>query len=372
MKNKNNLQSSEAALRERVKELACLYGISELANQNNFSLNELLENVLKLIPPAWQYPEYTVSRIILDDNHYNSSELKDFPNRLTEKIIINDQHRGSIEVFYIKVLPEADEGPFLKEERKLIQAIAQKLSLIIERKEAAEELKLLQDQIRHADRLATIGELTAGIAHGLNNPLNNILGFAQLIIKNNDLGDQVKQDVEKIIKAALHSREIIKKLMYFTRDMPQDFKKVHLNQVIQDAMYFIEPQCINENISVSYQLDNKLPFIIADSLQLNQVIVNLVVNGIQAMPEGGTLNIKTSFNSQSVFMSIEDTGLGISDKIMQNIFHPFFTTKEIDKGSGLGLSVVHGIITAHNGTIEVKSKEGNGTIFNMEIPIKTH
>lgn len=372
MKNKNNLQSSEAALRERVKELACLYGISELANQNNFSLNELLENVLKLIPPAWQYPEYTVSRIILDDNHYNSTELRDFPNRLTEKIIINDQHRGSIEVFYIKVLPEADEGPFLKEERKLIQAIAQKLSLIIERKEAAEELKLLQDQIRHADRLATIGELTAGIAHGLNNPLNNILGFAQLIIKNNDLGDQVKQDVEKIIKAALHSREIIKKLMYFTRDMPQDFKKVHLNQVIQDAMYFIEPQCINENISVSYQLDNKLPFIIADSLQLNQVIVNLVVNGIQAMPEGGTLNIKTSFNSQSVFMSIEDTGLGISDKIMQNIFHPFFTTKEIDKGSGLGLSVVHGIITAHNGTIEVKSKEGNGTIFNMEIPIKTH
>ena len=141
MKPKNNLHSTETALRERVKELACLYGISELAQQDNLSFNKLLENVLKLIPPAWQYPEYTVARIILDNNHFNSAEFQDLPYRQSEKIIINGQMRGTVEIFYIKAMPDADEGPFLKEERKLIQAIARKLDLIIERKEAAEKMK---------------------------------------------------------------------------------------------------------------------------------------------------------------------------------------------------------------------------------------
>jgi len=151
--------------------------------------------------------------------------------------------------------------------------------------------------------------------------------------------------------------------------MPQDFTKVSLNQIIKDAMYFIEPQCIKENISISFHLADNLPFIFADNLQLNQVIVNLVVNAIQAMPERGTLTITTSYNSQSVFLSVEDTGLGISEKIIKHIFNPFFTTKEIGKGTGLGLSVVHGILSAINGTINVKSKEGVGTKFEIEFPM---
>lgn len=367
MKTENNIHTTETALRERVKELACLYGISELAHQDNLSLNELLENILKLIPPAWQYPEYTVARIILDNNHFNSAEFQDLSYRQSEKIIINGQHRGTIEVFYIKAMPDADEGPFLKEERKLIQAIARKLDLIIERKEAAEKMKLLQEQIRHADRLATIGELTAGIAHEINEPLGNILGFAQLAIKNN-LPQETKQDLEKIIKAALNAREIIKKLMYFSHQMPKRFEKLDLNHIIKEAMYFLESQCSKENIIVSYSLTDKLPLIIADTIQLNQIIVNLVVNAIQAMPQGGRLTLSTFNNFEFVILTVEDTGAGISDEIKQHIFKPFFTTKEIGKGTGLGLSVVHGIVTAHKGEIKVETQKEKGTKFEIKFP----
>jgi len=363
------LHSTETALRERVKELVCLYGISELAIQDNLSLNEFLENVLKLIPPAWQFPEYTVARINLDNKHLNSVEFQDLPYRQSEKIIINEQLRGTVEVFYIKAMPDADEGPFLKEERKLIQAIARKLALIIERKEAAEKMKLLQEQIRHADRLATIGELTSGIAHEINEPLQNILGFAQLTIKNNDLPLEVKQDLEKIIKASLNAREIIKKLMYFSHQMPQLFEKVNLNQIIKEAMYFLESRCSKENITVLYFLAEQLSLIIADAIQLNQVIVNLVVNAIQAMPEGGKLTLSTSSNSEFVILTVEDTGVGISEDIIQHIFQPFFTTKEIDKGTGLGLSVVHGIVTAHKGEIKVESENRKGTKFEIKFPV---
>jgi signal transduction histidine kinase len=369
MVSKNNLQSIEVALRERVKELTCLYEMSELAYQDNLSFDELINNTLKLIPPAWQYPEYTVARIILDNHQYNSAEFKDLPFRLAEEIIINGQHRGTVEVFYIKSMPEADEGPFLKEERKLIQAIARKIALIIERKETLEEKQGLYEQIRHADRLRTIGEFTAGIAHEINEPLGNILGYAQLIIKNNDLPQQVKQDLEIIIKASLNAREIIKKLMYFSHQMPQRFEEVDLNHIIKEAMYFLETQCSKENILVSYSLAVTLPTIIADPIQLNQVIVNLVVNSIQAMPGGGKLTLATFSNPEFVFLKVEDSGPGIPEDIKKNIFKPFFTTKEIDRGTGLGLSVVHGIITAHNGYIKVESEQDKGTIFEIQFPV---
>jgi signal transduction histidine kinase len=365
----NQLAESEIALRERVKELTCLYKISELSQKGKLSIPHLLSKIVALFPAAWQYSDMTVARIILDNKPYCTQGFKITRFQQCEKIILHGKERGSVEIYYLRAMPASDEGPFLKEERKLIREIAQKIAIIIERKEAEANMRLLQEQIRHADRLASIGELTAGIAHELNNPLHNILGFAQLLIQNDSLNEQAKLDVEKIIKAALNSREIIKKLMYFSRQMPQDFKNVNLNQVIRDTMCFIEPQCKNENISISFHLENDIPEIYADTLQLNQVIVDLVVNAIQAMPEGGTLTISTRTDNQSVLLKVEDNGTGISRKIIQHIFNPFFTTKAIGKGTGLGLSVVHGIVSAHKGTIHVHSKEGVGTKFEIRFPI---
>lgn len=370
MKNNVDLRSTEIALRERVKELACLYGISELAQQDNLSVDQILKDILKLIPPAWQYPEYTVARIVLDNHFFISDNFYESDVSQAEEILINGQQRGKIEVFYLNELPKADEGPFLKEERKLIQAIARKIALIIERREALEEKQKLYEQIRHADRLATIGEFTAGIAHEINEPLGNILGYAQLAIKSDDLPKQVAHDLGKIINASLNAREIIKKLMYFSHQIPQRFAEVNLNHIIKEAMYFLESQCSKENIDVVYHLTAKRPIIIADPIQLNQVIVNLVVNSIQAMPEGGRLTLSTLNDRESVILKVEDTGTGIPEDIRPHIFKPFFTTKELNKGTGLGLSVVHGIVDTHKGQIKVESQKDKGTIFEINFPLK--
>ena len=370
MKPPSDRQSTEFELRERVKELACLYAISELSQMDNLSMDRLMGQILALIPPAWQFPEQAAARIVVDHHHFVAPNFRETQHKLSEKITLHKKQRGVVEVVYLNGMPEADEGPFLKEERKLLKAIAGKLALVLERKEAQEEKERLSLQIRHADRLATIGELTAGIAHEINEPLANILGFAQLASKNEELPGQARHDLDKIIKAALTAREIIKKLMYFSHQMPQRFSEVDLNGAVRETLQFLESRFSKEKIAIHFHLTEGIPPIYADSVQLNQVIVNLVLNAIQAMPNGGDLKIYTGQNAENVMLAIEDSGIGIPESIRSEIFKPFFTTKEPGKGTGLGLSVLHGIITSHEAEIRVESEEGKGARFEIKFPIK--
>lgn len=264
---------------------------------------------------------------------------------------------------------ELDEGPFLKEERKLIDTIAREVALKIEKRHAEDERIKLQEQLRHADRLATIGQLSAGVAHELNEPLSNILGFAQLIKKYPKLSEQTRKDVEKIVKASLHAREVIKKLMIFARQMPPQKTQVNLNRIVEEGLYFLESRCTKEGIKVEHNLSPDLPEITADPAQLTQVLVNLVVNSIQAMHEGGRITIETKVYEDYVSLVVEDMGVGISKDVIKKIFIPFFTTKEIGQGTGLGLPVIHGIVSSHGGKIDVDSEVGRGSRFEVKFPI---
>jgi signal transduction histidine kinase len=255
------------------------------------------------------------------------------------------------------------------EEERLIDAVAREVALIVERREAAEEKSRLQGQLIHADRLATIGQLSAGVAHELNEPLGSILGFAQLAQKCPDLPRQAEEDMEKIVSASLYAREVIKKLMVFARQMPSNKVLVSLNRVVEDGLYFLEARCAKAGIEVARDLAPDLPEITADPAQLNQVLVNLVVNAVQAMPAGGTLTVSTGRADSSVTLIVGDTGGGMSDEVRAKIFLPFFTTKEVDEGTGLGLAVVHGIVTAHGGSIDVTSRSGQGTRFEVRLPL---
>jgi len=359
---------TQSALRERVKELTCLYSIAQVAEQKELSLSELLEGIVKLLPTAWQYPEITAASIVLDGHAISTSGYKQNGQKQIAEIIINEKRRGIIEIVYLEKKPELDEGPFLREERNLIDAIARQIAFIVDQKEAEENKLKLQEQIRHADRLATIGQLGAGVAHELNEPLGTILGFAQLIKKCPELPDVANQDVDKIIYATLNAREVIKKLLLFARQMPSQKDKISLNQIISDGLFLFEARCAKEGIELVRLPSPNLPEIIGDQAQLNQVLVNLVVNAIQAMPKGGKLTIKTDAENDYVNLVIEDTGSGMSKEIIEKIFDPFFTTKDINKGTGLGLAVVHGIITSHQGSIKVSSIVGVGTRFEIKLP----
>jgi signal transduction histidine kinase len=361
---------AQVAVRERVKELTCLYGLARLVASPEISLGEILRNAAELLPPAWLYPEIASARIIVDQCPYQTSNFSEGIGKLSANIIIGGLSRGTIEVHYSKEKTILDEGPFLREERHLIDTIAREIAVIIERRQGEEDRARLQEQLRHADRLATIGQLAAGVAHELNEPLGSILGFAQLIKKYPELPPGIEKDLQKIIGASLHAREVIKKLMVFARQMPPKKSALNLNQVVEDGIYFLESRCAKAGIELVRKFAPNLPEIIADASQMHQVFVNLVVNSIQAMPDGGRLTIGTAARPDRVMLIIEDTGLGMNDEVQKKIFIPFFTTKDVHEGTGLGLSVVHGIVTAHGGHISVDSKVGHGTRFEVELPIK--
>jgi signal transduction histidine kinase len=151
--------------------------------------------------------------------------------------------------------------------------------------------------------------------------------------------------------------------------MPPKKTQVNLNQLVEEGLYFLESRCVKEGIELKRLLLTDLPEITADPGQLTQVLVNLVVNAIQAMPQGGKLTVQTLAGKGYVSLIVEDTGVGMSAEVMKNLFVPFFTTKELDQGTGLGLPVVHGIVTSHGGCIKVDSQPGSGSRFEVKLPL---
>ncbi len=359
----------EWALRERVKELTCLYGIARVMQKPGATLEECITKILGLLPPAWQFSDQTCARIVLDGHEFQTTLYHPPTCCQSADLVVNEAKRGFVEVGYFGELETAN--PFLQEEVSLIEMVAREVSIMVERYESEQNKVKLQEQLRHADRLATIGQLAAGVAHELNEPLANILGFAQLAKKEPKLPKQTGEDMEKIVRNCLHAREVIHQLLTFARQMPLERARINLNQVISDGLYFLESRCLKAGIKVARKLDPEIPDIFADASQLNQVLVNLVVNAIQAMPSGGAVTIETQRGPRdaSVLLIVSDTGTGMTEAVRANIFTPFFTTKDVNEGTGLGLAVVHGIVASHGGTIRVGSELGRGSRFEVELPV---
>jgi len=362
-------RDAQIDLRERVKELTCLYGIARLASKPEITLEGILRGIVELLPSAWLYPEIAIARIVMDGHSYSTPRFREGKWKQSADIVVHEEIRGRVEIFYAEERPELDEGPFMREERNLLDTVAKEVAIIIVRRQAEQEKLELQEQLRHADRLATIGQLSAGVAHELNEPLGNILGFAQLAKKCPGLPQQAELDIEKILTASLNAREVVKKLLIFARKLPPRKTKVNLNQLVEEGLHFFESRCAKEGIELAGSLSPDLPEILADPAQLNQVIVNLIINALQAMKTGDRLTIRTLAGEEHVSLMIEDTGIGMDEEVMKQIFTPFFTTKDVGQGTGLGLPVVHGIVTSHGGSIKIESKPNQGSRFEIQLPI---
>jgi signal transduction histidine kinase len=352
-----------------MKELSCLYRIGRIFEGATGSPDELFQHIVDLIPPAWQYPEIASARIVLDGKRYETPGFEEGCATQSSEVIVDAKCRGAVNVVYREVRPALDEGPFLQDERDLLDAIARQITVIVEHQEAERDKARLQRQLMHADRLATIGQLAAGVAHELNEPLSSILGFAQLLKRDPQMSEEGLQDIGKIVTASLHAREIIRKLLLFARQTPTFKGPVNLNHVILGAIDLFKHQFEKEGIELVCVLCPELPTLAADAGQLTQVLVNLVVNAVQAMPDGGRLVVKTDVQDGHVVCRVEDTGVGMTEEVQNRLFVPFFTTKEVNQGTGLGLPVVHGIVTSHGGTIKVQSTPGEGTAFTVRLPV---
>lgn len=265
-----------------------------------------------------------------------------------------------------------------KREREKIQA----LNLELERKNihlqrAHAELKETQEQVLQTEKMAALGTFVSGVAHEINNPAGIILSRIEVMLmdaQEKGLPSDILHDLKVVEKHVRRIADIAGHLLTFSRRSTPEFSEVKVNEIIQEIRMLLEKQLKKEKITLNLSLESHLPVLYGDSNQVEQVIVNIMNNARDAMPNGGTLDLITSVREangkQYVRVAIRDTGTGIPPEQMKRIFDPFFTTKERGKGTGLGLSVSYSIIKEHGGTIEVESEVSKGTTFTMTLPVK--
>ena len=246
---------------------------------------------------------------------------------------------------------------------------------ISERIKAEEERKELERRAHLAARLASVGEMASGIAHEINNPLTGVIGYAQLLLARKDLPEDIRPALEVINDSAQRVASIIRRLLTFARQYKPERRQVLINEVVEAALRLRTYHLQTSNIKVTTQFARDLPVTIADAGQLQQVFLNIIMNAEAAMkqiPRQGRLLVKTELVDPDIIrISFKDNGPGIAPEHLERIFEPFFTTSEVGEGTGLGLSVCHGIITEHKGRIWAESQPGKGATFFIDLPVVT-
>ncbi len=236
--------------------------------------------------------------------------------------------------------------------------------------ERTEALAQSEKQIAQADRLASIGQLSSGIAHEINNPLGVILGYAQLLIRNESPDSQRYEDLKTIERHVKSCKTIVEDLLNFARSSKPKIEEGDIHSAIDDVLSFVQHQSKSESLKLETDYDPKIPKLRIDEKKIKQVIVNLIMNAIHAVNQTGTIWISTRYDpdAEQVLIRVKDTGHGIQRKDLPRIFDPFFTTKPTGEGTGLGLAVSYGIIKNHGGDITAAGESGNGAEFTITLP----
>jgi PAS domain S-box-containing protein len=317
-----------------------------------------------------------------EEHEFSEEEIQSFSSLAVQASMVIYNSR-----LYEQLKKARDDLELRVEERTSELAKANEVlkSEIEERKQVEERLREsegrltafaneLEEHLIANDRLISVGELAASIAHEFNNPLQIILGFAQNLIQETSLVESEQQDLQIIEDEAHRCRDIIRNLLDFARPTTHEPIAIAIETIVRDCMNLVRAYLDKSNVNVDVQVPVDLPRIYGDPQHLKQVLINLFFNAADAMPTGGTLGIRAATEAMAgggrgqLTVAVSDTGLGISPEAIPNIFRPFFTTKK-KRGTGLGLSVCDRIIRAHGGSISVESKQGSGTTFYLRFPL---
>ena len=229
----------------------------------------------------------------------------------------------------------------------------------------------LQARLIQSEKMAAVGTLAGGVAHEINNPMGGILAFSQLLMRDQALDDDAKAYVQEIEESAQRCRKIVQGLLEFSRSAPTDQRgQVDINAVVEKALFLVEHTIGKHRVTIQRQMAEGLPALTANANQLQQVVVNLISNACGAIDGTGDVVVRTGEGQATVWVEVQDDGVGISEADRESVFMPFFTTKPQGEGTGLGLSVSLGIIEAHGGTLTFDSEPGEGTTFRMTLPAR--
>jgi two-component system NtrC family sensor kinase len=241
-----------------------------------------------------------------------------------------------------------------------------------ERQKAESETKLLQ-----FEKQASIGKLAGGVAHEINNPLTGVFTFTHMLLRRDDLPDDIRSDLDTISQETERIRKIVKGLLDFSRQTELDRQPTDVNRLCGATIALLENQALIKNVNLTLEQGENLPMVTLDQNQIESVLINLIMNALDATAPGGQITVTTGIgmspgtpSTKGVEIACRDTGCGIEPDHLDKIFDPFFTTKDIGQGTGLGLSVTYGIIERHGGTIHVQSKIGRGSTFTIWLPVE--
>lgn len=304
--------------------------------------------------------------VFQDEAHqYGSGHIRSW---LGIPLLIKDRILGMI------ALDRTTLHPFTAEEAQLAQAFAHQAAIAIENarlysdlQEQMDELTSTQAQLVQSAKLAAVGELAAGVAHELNNPLTSILGFAEILQEDLEEDEVYDHNLQTIVDEARRARRIVRGLLDFARQQSPERRPADVNCILQQTLGVIRYHLEKSRIIIQEEYAPDLALVSLDEGQIKQVFLNLISNAAQAMPQGGTLSLKTAQTGPEVAVSFTDSGVGIPVEDQGRIFDPFYSTKK--SGTGLGLSVSLGIVQSHGGRITVESQQGQGSTFTVWLPI---
>ena len=265
-------------------------------------------------------------------------------------------------------------GPISKSEIGLLQKTFQEMLTSLQerdkRQRAESEIRLLQ-----SEKQASVGKLAGGVAHEINNPLTGIVTFTHMLLRRNDIPEEVRADLETIGQETERVRKIVKGLLDFSRQTELDRELTDLNRLVRQAITLVENQALIKGVNLTFEPGDGLPMITLDRNQMQSVLLNIIINALDATDPGGSITLTTNIGistshpgQQGIEILCTDTGCGIPPENLNRLFDPFFTTKDVGHGTGLGLSVSYGIVERHGGTIWVQSKVGKGTTFKVWLP----
>lgn len=242
-----------------------------------------------------------------------------------------------------------------------------------ELKRANEVIEMMESRLIQAGKVSVLGQLSAGIAHELKQPLTGIIGFVEDALEEIENGCSVGESLNIIKREAERMQDIINGIRKFSRASGENKEDIDINTALKDSLLLLSKQLTNSNIILEASLSEDLPKVHANASQMQQVFVNMISNAKDAMEtnEGGTLKVISALSEDGKYVQVdfEDTGCGMSKKVIKRLYEPFFTTKGPDKGTGLGISISSSIIKMHNGTIDIASKVGSGTTIKITIPV---